>query len=475
MKNNVERTEAPVLMGHVMELVAAHRWCFGQERTYRRGVALVLAEVFAFGRHTVTQLLLALGVVEGDWSAWYRLFSLRRVKEERLAAQLVRETLRHVGVDEVYVVGTDGTQIPRSSLRMPGTSWLKALGTAAFRPGLQRGQRFVHGCWFTPLVNGFSRAIPLRFVPAFPDKAQPAAAKPCKEWEAGLAYVCWLRQQLDAAGRATQRMLYLADGSYENAHLWRQLPGRVIGALRTAKNRALCAYLPPAERCGRRLYGARQSTPAELWRQPDGWQRQKLMIRGVQRRLRYRIEGPVVCRGAADTPLFLLIVSGQTWVQGKQVRRRHNRQPVAYLVSAQMENGQWRFPLPAPLLLTWLWQRWEMEVAHREMKSNLGVGEKQCWSTHSATLAVQWSVWVYAILVLAGYRTWHLAPAPTQQPAWYPTPKRWSFNTLWRCYRSELWATPAYRTVYTATAINWPDRETFIDALWNSVTAAARA
>lgn len=475
-KNNAEGREGPELLGEVQGLLAAHRWCFRQERTYRRGMALVLAEVFAFGRHTVTQLLLTMGVVEGDWSAWYRLFSKQRVCEEELATQMISETLRHVKADEVYVVGTDGTQIPRSSLRMPGTSWLKALGTAAFKPGIHRAQRFVHGCWFLPLAKGFSRAIPLRFIPAFPDKAQPAEAiKPCKEWEAGVRFVRWVRERLDQAGRQAQQMLYLADGGFENARLWAQLPARVIGALRTAKNRALYAYLPPSVRRRRQLYGPKQAAPAELWRQNKGWKRTKVTIRGCQRKLRYRIEGPLVVQKAADTPLFLLIVSGQTWMQGKKQPRRHHREPVAYLVSAHVENEQCSFPLAPDLLLVWLWQRWEMEVAHREMKSNLGVGEKQCWSTHSATLAVQWSVWVYAILVLAGYRTWQLKPVATQQPPWAPPPKRWSFNTLWRTYRAELWALPPYRAICSPSTINWLDKESLSTALWNSITAAARA
>lgn len=476
-KDNAEGEERPVLLGCLMELVAAHRWCFEQERTYRRVLALVLAEVFAFGRHTVTQLLVTLGVVGEDWSAWYRLFSWGRVKEEWLARQLVCETLKGVGVDDLYVIGTDGTQIPRSSLRMPGTSWLKALGTAPFRPGIHRAQRFVHGCWFTPLDQGFSRVIPLRFLPAFPDKAEPAEAEPCKEWEAGLNFVCWVRRQLDKAGHRTCGILYLADGGYENADLWRQLPARVIGALRTAKNRALYAYLPPSKRERRRLYGSKQPAPVELWRQHSGWRQQELTIHGRQCRLRYRIEGPVVCRKAADTPLYLVIVSGQTWVQGaggKQPHRRH-RQPLAYLVSALQQNEQCSFPLDPALLLTWLWQRWEMEVAHRQMKSNLGVGEKQCWSAHSATLAVQWSVWVYAILVLAGYRAAQIKPFATQQPAWSPTPKRWSFNTLWRTYRAELWSLPPYRAVFSATPNNWLDKETLTSALYNAVTAASRA
>ena len=64
-------------------------------------------------------------------------------------------------------------------------------------------------------------------------------------------------------------------------------------------------------------------------------------------------------------------------------------------------NDTWQLPYPIETILAWLWQRWELEVAHREMKSGLGVGEKQCWNTRLVVVSVQWSVWVYAVLVLA--------------------------------------------------------------------------
>ena len=49
-------------------------------------------------------------------------------------------------------------------------------------------------------------------------------------------------------------------------------------------------------------------------------------------------------------------------------------------------------------------QRWELEVAHRELKTGFGLGEPQGWSPTAAVLTVQWAVWAYAILVLAGMR-----------------------------------------------------------------------
>ncbi len=59
----------------------AHRPLYKQERAYQRAVALLLAEEFAFSRHSVTHLLLTLGVTEGDWSSWYRLFSRQQFDE----------------------------------------------------------------------------------------------------------------------------------------------------------------------------------------------------------------------------------------------------------------------------------------------------------------------------------------------------------------------------------------------------------
>jgi hypothetical protein len=131
--------------------------------------------------------------------------------------------------------------------------------------------------------------------------------------------------------------------------------------------------------------------------------------------------------------------------------------------------------LPAGELLAWLWQRWELEVAHREMKSGFGVGQKQCWNARAAVVSVQWSVWVYALLVLAGYRAWGLLGGPTRAERWWPGARRWSFNTLWRGYRTALWGTQAFRAIWTPTGDNWPKKEALISALANAAFAAARA
>ena len=52
------------LLKHLFELIEAHRPVFKQQRVYARAVALILAEIFVFARHTVTQLLMMPGMTD---------------------------------------------------------------------------------------------------------------------------------------------------------------------------------------------------------------------------------------------------------------------------------------------------------------------------------------------------------------------------------------------------------------------------
>ncbi|MDQ7037269.1 MAG: hypothetical protein Q9P01_21240 [Anaerolineae bacterium] len=102
-----------------------------------------------------------------------------------------------------------------------------------------------------------------------------------------------------------------------------------------------------------------------------------------------------------------------------------------FLVNAvQNEQGEWVLPLPIKTLMFWMWQRWEVEVCHRELKSNFGLGNKQCHNPHAAVLSVQWSAWVYSIMLLAGYRTWGLSNAPPVPTRWWRGSGRWSLEHL---------------------------------------------
>lgn len=478
MKDTTKGKEIHPLLQAVLELLKAHREAFGQERTYQRAMSLVFGQLFSFARHTITQGLLALGITDGDWSAFYRLFSRERFDEEILSNCLLQETLEHVRAEEAYVVGMDGTSIHRTGMKMPGTSWLKDSRFSAFRPGIHRAQRFLHGAWLTPIQEGFSRAIPIRFLPAFPPKAVKAEAPHQREWEAGLAFLRWVRERLDAAGRTGQMILALADGGFDVLDLWKDLPANTILVARTARNRALFHLPPHAEKreVGRPpSYGEAAKKPSEwLHAGLRNWPKQTVKVRGKTIQMRYQVLGPFLRDGLPEVPLFLIVIKGMHKIVGKRKQHYKHKGPSFYLVSAMKRGERWVLPFSEHFLLSWLWQRWEVEVAHREMKSGLGIGEMQCWNARSAVVTVQWSVWIYAVLLLAGYRTWGLLDGPATPAAWWKGARRWSFTTLWRSFRAALWRTNEFRALWSPSRDNWWVKDTWLDALRNAVAASAR-
>jgi hypothetical protein len=476
----VDATTAPArpLLPEVFALLAASRPAFRQERTHQRGVALVLGWLGAFGRHTITGVLLALGLGQTDWTAWHRLFSRGRVDAERLSACLLAQTLELAPADGPYLVGIDATQVPRHSRTMPGTSWLRHPGTAIFRAGIHRAQRFVHLAWLPlPSPTGYSRALPLWFTPAFPAKAVPAVGHPPRtEWEAGQDALRWLRSTLDAAGRREQRVLALGDGSYSTAPLWAGVPQRVSLLARCAKNRALFALPVPDPPGTRRRgrpprYGARRPRPDAWLAERGGWRHATLTVRGRQIPIQYRVDGPGLVKGAPETPLFLLVVKGSDPAHG-----RKRRPATFWLVNALATGmGSWKLPWPAEQLLGWAWQRWELEVAHRELKTGFGLGEPQGWSPTAAVLTVQWAAWAYAILVLAGIRAWGLGPGPVRPPCrWWPGAGRWSLARLWQGYRQELWHEHDFHRVWLRTGDDWGEMADWLALKTNASLVASR-
>lgn len=469
MNDNKKEDETPKLLEQLFSLLEKHRAVFKQERVYNRMVALVMGELFAFGRHTITQLLLCLGLTDTDWSPWYRLFSRGRFCEEKMAAVMLKEVVVEARAMPYFVTGIDGFPVPRCSQKMPGTSWLRGLKTAKFRPGIERIQRFVEGSWFAPVENGYSRAIPLRCLPAFPAKAVASAAGQCKEWEAGWQYLHWLRAGLDENGAAEQTILSLADGSYDTIGFWAEKPERTVLVVRTARNRHL-SYLPAPDAHGNCKYGDQAPAPYEWLRKRKGFKQTTVQVRAQEKRMRYRLIGPVVRQGLPHIPLFLLVIGG-----GKRPpsSRRKNYKPCFFLISALRQADQWVLPLPIEELLLWLWQRWELEVAHREMKSGLGLGQKQCWHPQSAIATVQWQLWLYGLLVLVGYRAWGVTGGPQPPGRWRHRAGRWSWTTLTRAIRVELWHHIDFQASWHRSAANWLGKEQYLVALSNSVLAAS--
>lgn len=466
------------LLAEFIKLLGAHRWVFKQERSFSRCAVLILGMIFAFARHTVTQCVLSIGQGGRDWSAWYRLFSGKRFKQDDLDEVLLQETLKHVPEDQPYLVVTDGTQTAHTSKNMPGCGLGISHRSPAFARGLHLCRRWVTCAWLPPIVDGFSRAIPLKFLDAFTPKSAPASVKPRSETAATLVFLDWLRARLDGCKRSGQWIVALADGAFDTKTMWKNLPERVVLIVRTAKNRALCEL--PGQYVGKwrpRQYGAAVPTPQQRLKERFGWKHQDIKVRGRIKHMRFKIYGAYLRKEIPTTPMFLLVIDAYRWAGRNKSGRRvsREREEVFYLISAVKRNGIWELPYPAETLLQWAWQRWEVEVTHRDLKAGFGIGQMQCWGQVSSVMATRWGVWVFALMLLSAYRAWGWQVPFALNCAWWGGAQRWSFNTVWRYFRAALWKLPTFRALAGLSgataekvAAAWP-------FLAHSVLAAARA
>lgn len=440
-----------------VDIFEQHRSGFGQERTYRRALLLAIGMICAFGSHTLTQAIAAIGADKLDWTAWYRLFARKRVDMAVLSGMLLEQTLKHVAKDDVYAIGSDVTSITRSSKTMPLTNWAVAKCTAPFRRGLVRAQRFVTCVWFAPIDHGYTRAFPLRFLPAPSAKSVPCATPVRNEWQTALQYIQWVRAQLDGVGRSLQTVLFIGDGAYDSNKFLGGLPDAVVALVRTAKNRRLRempgAYSGRGRRC---VYGPRVDTPNTINASAEGRRKYSFELRGRWLTVTFKLVGPYLLQGLPGKPFYLLVLTGAKWyVKGKRGKTSERRRdPAFFLVNAVQKNGLWQPPLPVETLIQWAFQRWEMEVAHREMKASFGVGDTQAWGFHSSVLVVEWMAWLYSVMLLAGFRTYGLFGLSRRSHAWSHLARRWSFNALWSEFRSQIWRIPEFRALYSNSTTN---------------------
>jgi hypothetical protein len=292
------------------------------------------------------------------------------------------------------------------------------------------------------------------------------------EAQGGRDLVGWVRHHLDAAHRAAHRLLVLGDGSYSTAPFLADLPAHVTVLARCARNRALFA-LPVYRATGRGRqprYGARGPTPQATLHQARGWQTVTVRVRGRTIPLTATVTGPWLIQGAPFQPLALIVVRGID--RGRGVTRRQ-RDPQFFLVTLELtQEDEWDLPLPLAEVLAWAWQRWEVEVMHRELKSGFGLGQQQVFSAQATATAIPWLVWVYALLILTGYRAWGLGPgAVPDLGRWYAA-RRWSIGRLRQGLRQELWQLGEFRPGWARSPDTWAEITAWVSTQTTAVAGA---
>ncbi|MCO5223923.1 MAG: transposase [Thermomicrobiales bacterium] len=308
-----------------------------QRRTGRL-LVLTVGLVLVTGRSMVSRMLLVMGMASRDWTATYRVFSAPRVAISALQRQVIAHWLRLYARHDPVVVVVDGTQLPRTGRKMPGSgggddprghhpeAWHPSC------PALGRDERVD-----TTTAEGDSRAIPLVFAPAPSPTSRPWADHPPQtEWQAALEVSGSSGRAMDALGEQDRPLVVTGDGAYSGAGTWNALPPATTGIARCAKNRALY-HLPDPNETTPTWTEALPWRPAVSHRkrrdrEHSGWQTCVIRVRGKDRHLRIQVTGPWVIKKAADHPLMLITIAGIGRGRGSS---RRSRDMMHFLVNAR--------------------------------------------------------------------------------------------------------------------------------------------
>jgi len=342
-------------------------------------------------------------------------------------------------------VAVDDTRLRKTGRAIPQARYHRDPLSPPFHVNLMRGLRFLQASLLLPLHrrgNTSCRALPVRFEEAAPLKkpSRKAGAEAWQEYkrmsklhnlsQRFVQTVAPLRQALDQAGGAVKLLVLALDGSFCNRTCLRAPRDRTELIARARKDARLCFRAPQSSR---RFYDLSTFTPEQV-RQDESrpWQQTKLFYGGKRRRIRYKEVSQVYWRrGAGQIPLRLFVVAPTPYRKRKS-SKLYYRQP-AYLLTTDLRHS-------APQLLQIYFDRWQIEVNHRDEKDTLGVGQAQLWNIDAVPKQPALVVAAYSALLLAALQAFGTERSHAYQalPRWRRKARRPSCLDLVTLLRKEM-------------------------------------
>jgi hypothetical protein len=419
-----------MLLAAFLALTLQWRSVFRQQRLLPRAQRQALGALLVLGRATVSRILWANGREQHSWSAEYFLHSRAKWDPQGLFLPLLKEGLswcpgRLVGV------AVDDTRLRKTGRCIPQAAYHRDPMSPPFHTNLMLGLRFLQCSLLLPLHGGgefAARAIPIRFEEVSTVK-KPGKRANQQAWEQYRAdrkrynlsqrfvsSVAQLRAALDKAGGEAKILVVAGDGSFCNRTALGEIPERTELIVRTRKDAKLCL---PASAGTRRIYATDKFTPEQVRQDKEiGWHTTKVFYSGKRRKIRYKSVPHVLWqRGGRTRPLRLFVIA-PTPYRKRQSGRLYYRDP-AYLLCSDRTSAARR-------LLQIYFDRWQIEVNHREEKDTLGVGQAQLWNPVGVPKQPVLVVAAYSAIMLAALKTYgaQRGSAYAALPKWRRTAKR---------------------------------------------------
>ena len=239
-----------------------------------------------------------------------------------------------------------------------------------------------------------------------------------------------LRQALDFSGAALKTLLLAVDGSFCNRTVFGIVLKGVEIIARARKDAVLCSR---ASTGSRRFYDPNKFTPEQVRKDESiSWKETKIFYGGKRRRVRYKLLSDLHWQGGARKRALRLLVVAPTPYRKRKSGRLYYRQP-AYLLTTDLKGH-------AHTLLQIYFDRWQIEVNHREEKDTLGVGQAQLWNYISVPKQPVLAVASYSALLLASLMAFgaERGSAYAELPRWRRNARRPSCLDLITLLRKEM-------------------------------------
>jgi len=426
------------------EIVADWAPSFPQARTFRRAARQALGSLLCVGRRCLSRIIWTQGRQHRSWSSEYFLHSRCRWEPQSLFAGLWRRALPYCP-GRLVGVAIDDTRLRKTGRAIPQARYHRDPLSPPFHVNLMRGLRFLQASLLLPLhrrSHASCRALPVRFEEAAPlqKPSRKAGAEAWQEYKRMskrhnlsqrlVQMMASLRQVLDEAGGKAKLLVLALDGSFCNRTCFRAARERTELIARARKDARLCFRAPSPSR---RFYALSTFTPEQV-RQDESylWKPTKIFYGGKRRRIRYKEVKQIYWRrGAGQIPLRLFVVAPTPYRKRKS-SKLYYRQP-AYLLTTDLRHS-------APQLLQIYFDRWQIEVNHRDEKDTLGVGQAQLWNIDAVPKQPALVVAAYSALLLAALEAFGTQRGEVYQalPKWRRKAHRPSCLDLVTRLRQEL-------------------------------------
>jgi len=417
-----------MLLEKFLEIVNDWQFVFPQVRTTKRAIRQAIGSLACLGRRTLTRIIWSNGGEGKNWSSEYFLHSRSQWSSQDLFSGILKRSLGYCR-GQLIGIAVDDTRVRKTGKCIKQASWTRDPMSPPFHVNFMLGVRFLQFAILLPLhktLQAAARAVPIRFEEVSAVKRPRRGRKNYDEEMKNyreiskihnlssrtVESISAVRKLLDELGAVKKLLVIVGDGSFCNRRLFSLSAQRTHLLVRARKDARLCKE----SQSPRRFYDEKKFTPRQILEDDSlPWRQTRIFYGSRKRLVRYKEVINVYWQhGAKRKPLRLLVLAPTPYRVRKTGRLKY-RDP-GFLLTTLVEGNTIN-------LLQLYFDRWQIEVNHREEKDNLGVGQAQLHNFTAVPKQPALVVASYSALLLASLAAF----GPFRTSAFLPLP-RWRAN-----------------------------------------------